>query len=52
MIVSHVILLGMRKFSDRICEEDKNTHFMYKNRALYDIMWKNMIQPCRSEMTI
>ena len=47
----------MRNASDRSCTENKNTHFMFnipppENRAVYEIMWKNMVQPDRSQVSI
>ena len=29
-----------------------NNFFLSKNRAVYDIMWKNMVEPDRPQMTI
>jgi hypothetical protein len=47
----------MRNISDRCCRENQNTHFMInnsfsENRAIYEIMWKNMVEPDRPEMTV
>jgi hypothetical protein len=39
----------MRNVSDESCRENHNTHFMFENfffsenRAVYEIMWKNMV---------
>jgi len=50
----------MRKVSVKNCTENQNTHFAFneplfffpENRAVYEIMWKNTIQPFRSQMTV
>jgi len=45
----------MRNVSDRFVEKIK-THFMFSKffeiRAVYEIMWKNMVLPDRPQMTI
>jgi hypothetical protein len=46
----------MRNFSDKVVEEIK-THILFsitffKNRAINDIMLKNMIQPDRPKVTV
>ena len=51
------ILLKMRNISDESCRKNQNTHFMFnsffpENRAVYDIMSKNMVEPDRPQMTI
>ena len=56
MIISRVILLGMRDFSDRICEENIKiyfmfNHFFFENRAISEIMWKNVVQHERLRLT-
>jgi len=42
MIMSRLVLPGTRKFADKNCKENLNTHFMFKdffeNRAVYQIM--------------
>ena len=47
----------MRYFSDKRCTENENTHFILniifsENLAVYEIMWKNMVQEDRPQMTI
>ena len=48
----------MRNDSDKSCTENQNTHFVFnnffffENLAVYEIMWKNMVQPDRPQMTI
>ena len=56
MIPSRSFLLRMRNVSDKRCSENRNTHFMFNNipesRAVYEIMWKNAVEPGRSQTTI
>jgi hypothetical protein len=57
MITSRWILLKMRNVSDKSCTELQNTQFMndiffFENRAVYEILWKNMVQPDRPHVTI
>jgi hypothetical protein len=57
MIISGSILLRMRKVGDKNCRENQNTHFICnkmfsENLAVYEIMWKNMVEPDRPQMTI
>jgi len=45
----------MRNVSDKF--ENPNTHFIFnlffsENRVMYEIMWENMEQPDRPQMTI
>jgi len=48
----------MKTVSDKNCREIRNTHFMsnniffLENRAVYKIMWKNIVDPDRSQMII
>jgi len=48
----------MRNVSDKSCRENPNTHFTFnnffppENRAVYEIMWKNIVQRGRPQMTI
>ena len=57
MIMSRGIFLRMRNVSDKICRENQNTHFMFnkffsENRAVYEIIWKNIIEPDRTHDNI
>jgi len=51
------MILVMRNFSDKVVEQIK-THvlgsiiFFPENRAVCDMMWENMVQPDRPQMTI
>jgi hypothetical protein len=47
----------MRNISDKRCRENQGTHFTFSNSfsenlAIYEIMWKNMVEPDRPDMTI
>jgi hypothetical protein len=47
----------MRNVPDKICRENKKTTFMFSNhfseiRDVYEIMWKNAVEPDRPQMTI
>jgi hypothetical protein len=50
----------MRNVSDKIYSGNQNTHFMFNNSphpsllkiALFEIMWKNVVQPDRPQMTV
>ena len=55
--LSHLaVILRMRNVSDKICTENLNTYFMFNyvllSRAIYEIMWKNRIEPDRPQMKI
>jgi len=50
-------MCGMRKVSDELCRENQNKHFKFnffppENRAIYEVIWKNMVEPDRLQMTI
>jgi len=52
------IFLVMRNISDTLCEKNKKkqtlcsiTYFYSENRAVYEIMWKNVAQTDRPCMT-
>jgi len=54
--ISCCILLKMRNVLDKRCRENQNIHLVFKNffsgnRAVYKIMWKNMVAPDRPQMT-
>jgi hypothetical protein len=57
LIISRSVL-RIRNVLDKICTENQNTHlmfnffFFFKNRAVYEIMWKYMKEPDRPQMTI
>jgi hypothetical protein len=47
----------MRNVSDKSCRENENTlsisnnFFIFKKRAVYEIMWKNVVELGGSQMT-
>jgi len=47
-IISRSVLLRMRNVSDKSYRENQNTYFcsitIFANRAVYEVMWKNMIR--------
>jgi hypothetical protein len=57
MVLSRWILPRMRDIWAKVVQKI-HTHILYsvtffsENRALYEIMWKNMVQPDRPRMTI
>jgi hypothetical protein len=57
LIISRLILLKIRSVSEKIVEKIKHTHcvqqiFFLENRALYEIMWKNIVQWGKPQTTI
>ena len=47
----------MRNVSNKSCRDNQNTHFMdinvlSENRAVYEIVSKNLVEPERPQMTI
>jgi hypothetical protein len=57
LIKSRSFLLRMRNVSDESCRENQNTHFVfsdffYENRGVYEIMWNNLVERGRPQMTI
>ena len=59
-IISLSVLLRMRNVSVKSCTENQNTYFVFsnfpplppQNRAIYEIMWKNIVERGRPQMTI
>jgi hypothetical protein len=52
LIVSRSVLPRMRNYPDKICRENQNTHFVlsnffffFDNRAVYEMTWKNFVDP-------
>jgi len=56
MIIPHSILFRMRNVSEKVEERVKTNTFssrtLSESRAVYEIMWKNMVEPDRPQMTI
>jgi hypothetical protein len=48
------VFLRRNNIWDRSCRESQNTHFMFNsgflNRGIYEIKWKNMVEPDRPQM--
>jgi hypothetical protein len=45
----------MRNVSDQVVEEIKSkfcAHFFFQNRAVYGIMWENVVQSDRPQMAL
>jgi len=56
MIISRSLPLRMRNVTDRVCIENQNTFsvqqiFLIENPAIFKILWENIVQPCRPQMT-
>jgi hypothetical protein len=55
-IISRSILLRMKNVSDKCCRENKNilcsVTFFPENLAVYEIVWKNIVERDRPQMTI
>jgi hypothetical protein len=56
-MISHSVLLRTRIVWKENCEENRNTYFMFnklffENLALYEILWKNIVQLDRPQTTI
>jgi hypothetical protein len=58
MTLSRYNVLRIKKnVLDKRCTENENTHFRFttfspENRAVYEIMSKNMVEPERPQMTL
>jgi hypothetical protein len=56
MIISRSILFQMKNISDKIFRENRKIFCFpeldFENRAVYEIMWKNTVEPNRRQMTI
>jgi len=57
LIISHLFLIRMKNVSDKSCTAHQNTHFVFSNlffetRSIYEIMWKNIVERRRPQMTI
>ena len=48
--------LRMRYVGDKSCTENQNTHFVFsnffENHTVYEIMWKNIVERSKPQMTI
>jgi hypothetical protein len=54
--ISRSIILRIRNVLEQICRENQDTVYVQKHsteiRAIYDIVWKNMVQPNRPKRPI
>ena len=56
-IISRSFLHKMRNVSDKFCRENQSKHFVFnnfilENRDVHEIMWKNIVERCRPQITI
>ena len=58
LIINRSFLLRMGNAADKKCRENQGTYFMFikyfffENRVFYEITYKNIVQPDRSQTTI
>ena len=57
LIISRSTVRRMRSILEKSCRENQNMHcmfndFIFENRAVYEIMWKNIVKPDRPQTTI
>ena len=52
MIISSSGLLRMVNISDKSYAKNQNTHFMFKNGAVHEVMWKSNVEPERQQMIV
>ena len=56
MIISRSVLPSMRNVADKSCRENQNTHYLvsniFRNRAVYELMWKATVELDRPQMII
>jgi hypothetical protein len=57
LILGRSVLPRMRNISGSSCRENLNTQFIFsnfilKNHAIYEMMWKNIVDPGRPQMRI
>ena len=57
MIICRSILLRIKNVPDENSRDNQNTHFMFnnffsENHAVYEIMWKNIVETDRPQLTI
>jgi len=54
--ISRLVLLRIRNVSDKSYRENRNTRLCSvtfpENRTVYEILWKNMVEPDRPQTTI
>jgi hypothetical protein len=55
--ISRSVIVRIRNVPGQIIREHQNTYFMFntfvsENRAVYEIMWKNIIEPGTPQVAI
>jgi len=53
-VISRSVIPRMKNVSDKSRRENRNTHFFSssENRAVYEIIWTNIVERSRPQMTI
>ena len=57
-MISRSVFLRTINVSDKCCTENRNgylmfnNYFFFENSAVYEIMWKNIVQPRRPQITM
>jgi hypothetical protein len=57
MVIFRSVLVTMRNVSDKVFRENQNTYSVFsksffENYFLYEIMWKNVVERDKPQMTI
>jgi hypothetical protein len=56
MVISGLIIVRLRNVPEKSRRENQNTHFVFsffpEYRALFDMMWKNNVDPGRPLITM
>ena len=56
MTTSRSVLVRMKNVSDDSCRENQNKFYVqenvYEDPVVYEIMWKNLVQPDRPQITM
>jgi hypothetical protein len=60
MLISRIVLIRISNISDKSCTENQNAILYsiasnsppHPNRVVYEIMWKNMVEPGRPQRTM
>jgi hypothetical protein len=54
VIIYRSLLLKITNVSEKVVEKIKSmfNHFFFENPAVYEIMWKNILEPDRAQMTV
>jgi len=56
VIISHCNIHGMKNVADNSCKEKFKKHpcslNFFSGCAIYEIMWKNMVEPYKRQVTV